>query len=144
MRPFKYEINEVNFFRFDKDMVYYKQWAGLSYAAKAVFPVIAVHLNRAGEAFPGQERISALTGLNVKTVRRAIKELMKKMACFTVKPGGRITARGRRSYLYHIHVPDGPDFPFFKSVVEGYNWAVCGSLGRALYVTLRTFAHADA
>jgi hypothetical protein len=75
MYKFKDEINYTNFFKFDKELVRSGKWANLRKASKSVYPVILVHCNARGTAFPGQETIAILSGRTEKTVREGIKGL---------------------------------------------------------------------
>jgi hypothetical protein len=53
---FKDEINETNFFWWDKKLIADKVWSELPPASKSVFPVIACHCNKRGVAFPVKEQ----------------------------------------------------------------------------------------
>ncbi len=72
MYQFRDEINYINFFRFNKALVTQKLWANLPKASKSVYPVILVHCNAKGMAFPGQKTIAILSGRTEKTVREGI------------------------------------------------------------------------
>jgi hypothetical protein len=139
---FKDELTNT-FFRFAKKLVREKSWANLPSASKAIYPVIGVHCDAEGWAFPGQQTIAILSGRRPKTVRQGIKGL-EALPGFWAKPD--VTSTGQRSYRYHIQPPPqepGASFFFHKEIITGGNWLHLTPSAQALYPTLRTFAFFD-
>lgn len=99
---FSEDLNENQFFLWDKKLIENKNWAILLKSSKAVFPVIAAHCNQKGVSFPGEKVISALCGRDEKTVREGILYLEN-------FPGFRweycTTKRGRRSKKFFLTFP---------------------------------------
>jgi hypothetical protein len=140
MYQFKDEINYINFFRFDKMLVRSGKWADLPKASKSVYPVILVHCNKKGIAFPGQETIAILSGRTEKTVREGIEGLKRFLG---LKAHKMLTGRGRWSYRYEINItPDekGRSFSLYKCLFESGHWRRLSSCAHSLYIVMRTFA----
>ncbi len=74
----------------------------LSTAAKAIYPVIACHVNKDGVAFPGEGTISALAGVTPKVVRKGIHDL-EGFPGFSWNKY--LTRRGRRSKMFFLKLP---------------------------------------
>lgn len=135
------EVNTKHFFRFEKDIIRSGIWAGLPTASKAIFPVIGVHANSEGVAWPSQETIARMAGITPKTVRSgisAMKDFDK------IKLSSYINKRGRKSYRYKIDLPTigkGSDFRFYRSLVESGFWASLTPGEQAVYPVLRTYAY---
>jgi hypothetical protein len=139
---FKDELTNT-FFRFSKKLVREKFWAELPPASKSIYPVIGVHCNAKGSAFPGQLTIAILSGRTPKTVRHGIRGL-EKLPGFKAKPD--VTSIGQRSYRYYIQPPPkepGASFFFNKDIITGGNWLHLKPSAQALYPVLRTFAFFD-
>ena len=142
MYKFKDELNG-NFFRFDKKLVHNKRWAKLPEASKAIFPVIGVHCDENGWAFPSELTIAILAGVCVKTLREGIKGL-KRSKFLTVDTY--VTARGHRANKYFIKPPSkekGASFFFYKAVIAGGNWLHLRRSAQALYPFLKAYAFYD-
>jgi hypothetical protein len=140
---FKDELTDT-FFRFSTGLVREKLWAKLPPASKAIYPVIGVHCNAKGWAFPGQLTIAILSGRTPKTVRQGIKDLETLLLGFNAEPD--VTSTGQRSYRYHIKPPPkkpGASFFFHKKIIEGGNWLHLSPAAQALYPVLRTFGYFD-
>ena len=140
MKPyqFKEEINYSQYFMFDKTLIRNGNWAMLTQRAKSIFPVIACHLDKRGQAFPGENTIASLAGLSEKTVRRAIDDLTEfpgfSYKCYT-------TNRGYRSKRFHIEIApyeSGRFFKFHKSILESGIWHMLSPTAQALFPILRT------
>jgi hypothetical protein len=143
MYTFKDKINYVNFFRFDNDLVRRKRWASLPKSSKSIYPVVAVHCDANGKAFPSQETIAILSGTTSKTVRAGIQGL-KKLPGFSVYKIA--TSRGHESSIYKITpTPEkkGRSFPLYKCVIEGGHWGQLSASAHALYIVMRTFSFFD-
>ena len=143
MHKFKDEINYINFFRFDKILIKQGLWANLPPASKSVYPVIVVHCNAKGTAFPGQRTIAILSGRTEKTVREGIKGLegFPGFKAYKVLKG-----RGHWSYDYKISVtPDekGRSFALYKCLFESGYWSQLSPCAHSLYIVMRTFAFFD-
>jgi len=142
MYKFTDELNG-NFFRFDKNLVRMKRWAKLPKASKAIFPVIGVHCDKKGWAFPSELTIAILAGVCVKTVREGIKGL-RRSGFLTVDTY--VSARGHRANKYFIKpLPqyEGASFFFYKAVVSGGNWLHLTRSAQALYPVLKAYAFYD-
>ncbi len=143
MYQFKDDINYVNFFRFDKELVGSKKWANLPKASKSVYPVIVVHCNKKGAAFPSQETIAILAGKTEKTVREGLKGLQGFPGFNSYK---KLNGRGRPTLRYKIDVtPDerGRSFALYKCLFESGYWSRLSSNAHSLYIVMRTFAFFD-
>lgn len=139
---FKDELTNT-FFRFAKNLVREKLWATLPLASKAIYPVIGVHCDARGWAFPSQQTIAILSGRTTNTVRQGIRGL-ETLPGFRAKPN--VTSTGQRTYHYHIQAPPqepGASFFFHKEIITGGNWLHLRSSAQALYPVLRTFAFFD-
>ena len=120
-----------------------KKWAKLPTASKSIYPVVAVHCNSKGVAFPSEETIAILSGRTPKTVREGIAGLLGYPG-FTIERY--ITSRGRRSIKYHLKkTPDekGRGFAFHKCIVDGGNWSFLTPSAHALYPVMRAFNFFD-
>jgi hypothetical protein len=143
MYQFKEGYNRKCFFKFDKMLVKTGRWAKLRKASKSVYPVIAVHCDRKGFAFPSQETIAALAGCTPKTVRTGLEGLLGFPG---FKISSRLTERGHRQKLYHFEpCPDekGRFFALFKHIFEGGHWCQLPPSAHALYPVIKTFAFFD-
>jgi hypothetical protein len=98
---FKDELTNT-FFRFAKNLVREKFWANLPPSSKAIYPVIGVHCDAEGLAYPSQNTIAILSGRTANTVREGIKGL-EFFPGFKAKPY--VTSTGQRAYRYHIQPP---------------------------------------
>ncbi|MCF8069239.1 MAG: helix-turn-helix domain-containing protein [Desulfobacterales bacterium] len=141
---YKEEINNTNFFRWEKYLIESGKWAKLPPASKAVFPVIAWHCNKDGNAFPSEQTIAILSGLSEKTVREGTKGLWG-FSGFNFS--FYITKRGKRAKRYHIDLPTNPKkgtvFPFYKNIMDGGHWHLLNPTGKALYPVMRNFGFFD-
>ncbi|HPK54191.1 MAG TPA: helix-turn-helix domain-containing protein [Smithellaceae bacterium] len=141
MFHFTDEVDWTLFFRFDKRWIENMNWARISPAAKAVFPVIACHCNERGESFPGAEVISAKAGLTIGSVRKGIHDLENfpgfKWEYYT-------TRRGKRGKRFFVKFPDkgeqGRTFFFYRGIMDGGIWRKLKPAARALYPVMRYFA----
>ncbi len=139
---FKDELTD-NFFRFCKWLVRDQIWARLPLASKAIYPVIGVHCNKHGCAFPSEQTIAILSGISENTVRKGIHGLLE-VPGFEVEKY--VTARGYKANRYFIHPPPkrkDTSFFFHKLVVTGGNWMKLRSTAKALYPVLNTFSYYD-
>lgn len=142
MYLFSENVNRTGFFRFPTDLIKSGLWAELSQATKSIYPVIGIHADRNGRAFPSQETIGILAGIRCeKTVRRGLEGL-EKVPGFsrTKKP----TRRGRWAYTYRIPPPPlrpGEMFPFYRMYCEGGNWSLISQSAHAVYPVLKTYAY---
>jgi hypothetical protein len=144
MYQFSDSINYDVFFRFDKRLIRNMNWALLPSSSKAVFPVIGVHCNEAGNAFPTERTIAIMSGRSDKIVREGIKGL-EDFPGFRVQHY--ITARGKRAKRFQLKLPPteerGRAFPFHKSIIEGGNWSMLKPTAQALYPVMRSFGYFD-
>jgi predicted transcriptional regulator len=131
------------FFRFPKAIITTCRWAKLSSAAKCVYPVIGVHANLKGEAWPAMQRIGDLSGLTRQTVSKAVRALSRAQI---VHNSFRVTERGHVQYTYQLPLPkQGRRRAFFfdRSLVDDGVWASLSTPAKALYPVLRTYAYPD-
>lgn len=144
MYQFKEDIHWNQFFPFDEYWIKDMKWAALPTSSKAILPVIAVHCDADGIAFPSEETIAILSGLTEKTVREGIKELMG-FPGFHL--GHYVTNRGRSANIYRLTLPTevdkGKSFFFYKSFIEGGNWRLLKPSSKALYPVMRCFSYFD-
>jgi len=145
MFHFPNKVDWTLFFRFDKLWIENLNWAVISPAAKAVFPVIACHCNENGQSFPGEEVISALSGLTAKSVRKGIHDLEG-------YPGFEweyyLTKRGKRGKRFFIKFPEngekGRSFFFYRGIIDRGTWRELKPAAQALYPVMRYFSRYDA
>ena len=141
---FKDEINQINFFWWDKKLIEGMNWAELPPASKSVFPVIVCHCNKKGIAFPSEGTISALCGRTEKIVRSGINGLDDFP---NFKGNYYITSRGQRSRKFYYTIPNsrerGRCFPFHKWIIESGLWQKLKPTAQALYPVMRNFANFD-
>jgi hypothetical protein len=138
------QINHQVFFWFRRDLIENMNWARLSTASKAVFPVICSFTNKNGVAFPSEETITSLCMRSEKDVRKGILGL-------SGFPGFRweyyVTKRGRRAKRFRVNLPresgNGQAFPFHRALLESGNWRELTPAGKACYPVLRHFAYFD-
>lgn len=143
MYQFKETLNYSVFYKFDKMNVRNKKWARLPQASKSIYPVIAVHCDKEGVAFPGQLTIAILSGRTPKTVRDGISGLIGYPG---FKVNKKITNTGHRAKKYKIDpAPNdrGRSFRFYKCFVYGGNWSQLTPSAQALYPVIQTFSLFD-
>jgi len=143
MFQFKKDLIDSNFFRFDKVLIKQKRWAALPLASKSIYPVIAVHCDEGGVAFPSEQTIAIKCGCTRKTVGKGLKGLRGLPG---LDIGKYTTGRGHKAYKYNIRpTPEekGRSFPFRKIIVDGGNWSQLIPSAQALYPVIRTFAFFD-
>lgn len=145
MYQFPSKVNQVNYFRFPKQLVKSGKWALLPKASKAIYPAIASFANEKGISYPTEETIAAISGIVPDTVTAGIKalrnerQIVERIETYT-------TAKGHSAYKYKLNFPamdKGTSFPFYKAVLEGGNWAMLKSSGKSLYVAIREFSSYD-
>lgn len=141
---FPNEVEWTYYFRFDKLWIKNLNWARISSAAKTVLPVIAWHCNEHGKAFPGEERIAALSGLTVKSVRKGIIDL-KDFPGFEWSYYR--TCHGKRGKQYFIEFPPkyekGRAFSLYRGIMDGGIWHELKPSAQALYPVLRYLSRYD-
>jgi hypothetical protein len=141
MYQFKDTINYNSFFRFDKNLILNKIWASLPLSSKAIYPVIGVHCNAKGVAYPSERTIAILTGCAEKTVREGLKGLS---ALIGIEH--KVTNRGHFQNIYHYPVPPikkGRVFFFHKAIILGGNWQELDESAQALYPVMKHFSFLD-
>jgi hypothetical protein len=140
MYQFKEGCNHKQFFWWGKRLIKNKNWALLSKSSKAVFPVIACHCNKKGEAYPNERTIAILSGLNDKSAREGIRGLE---AFPDFKISHYLTKRGKRANKYYLKLPaanvKGRSFPFNKFILESGQWKEMKPTAKALYPVMRCF-----
>jgi hypothetical protein len=162
MYHFRDEVDWTRFFRFDKRWIENMNWARISPAAKAAFPVIACHCDKHGEAFPGEETIAALSGRTDKIVRQGIHDL-EGFPGFSWERY--LTRRGKRGKRFMIEFPPkgerGRAFFFHRGIIDAGIWrknkledwvpwkdkqdrSGLISAAQALYPVMRYFSRYDA
>ncbi len=146
MYHFPNDIDWDIFFRFDKRLIENMNWAHISPAAKAIFPVIACHCDKKGVSFPGEETISALSGLTPKSVRKGIKNDLDGFPSFTWSHYQ--TRYGKRSKRFKIEFPQnnsikGRTFFFYRGIIDSGIWRELKPTAQALYPVMRYFSRYD-
>jgi hypothetical protein len=141
MHHFRDEINLDYFFQFDRKWIEDMNWAILSSAAKAIFPVIACHADEYGVSFPGEDTIAALSGRTAKVVRQGIRDLEGFPDYHWTHY---LTRRGKRGKRFKLLFPStrqrGRVFFFHRCIIDGGNWLMLKPAAQALYPVLRYFA----
>jgi hypothetical protein len=141
---FSEDLNHHAFFWFRKCLVENGNWAMLSTAAKAIYPVLACHTNKNGVSFPNENTIAALSGVTEKIVRQGVKDLEG-------FPGfhweSYVTKKGRRAKKFNLELPKehnrGENFPFHQAILESGNWRELRPTGKALYIAMRYYGYFD-
>jgi hypothetical protein len=87
---FSEDLNETQFFLWDKKLIENKSWAILSKSSKAVFPVIAAHCNQKGVSFPG-EKSSRLYAAAMKKLFASVSYIER---IFQVSGGSTTSLKG--------------------------------------------------
>lgn len=129
------------FWPFSRHIVTSGSWASLnSRSSKCVLPTIMRHCDKDGKAFPNEDTLAIKSGVDTKTVKRAIKELVKHQLMsveVTFDP-----RKMRRKNQYQIGRPgQGHFFPFFPYLVDSGLWASLPPSAKNLYIVLRCGAH---
>ena len=117
-----------------KDNVHYRlplilinsgDWAKINLAARVILPVIGVHANEKGEAFPGMLLISKLSGYkDLRTVRGGINSLIKAGLLSKTKRKTRVGRHNIYQLLGNTIWRKGHSyFPIYKDVIEEGYWA---------------------
>jgi len=138
----KYEDRGI-FFRVKNEYIISKVWKELPKSSKSIFPVIAVHCNKKGIAFPSQETISKLSGCTPKTVRNGLKGLEE---FHDFKISQEVNAKGQIKNIYHIKLPKKNDkevFFFHKTIIESGKWSKISQSAKALYPVIRAYSYCD-
>ena len=148
MYRFTDDLDLTTFFQFPRSIVTNGIWASLPSAARAVYPVYLMHMNReTGLSYPDERTVSALAGVTEKTARAGRNALDGAIPGLTVERY--VTRRGRRSWrLKFAQQPSGRGSwrAFFTSVLHGGNWGnykVCTPSAHALYPVLVMFSYYD-
>lgn len=143
MYTFPDQVNWTAHFLFDKKMITELVWANLPSAAKSVFPVIGVHRNDRGYAYPTKKTIAILCGRTEKTVGEGIHGLQQFLA--PLEFSYHITEKGRRAKKYHLETPPPGDdvFPFYRCLMEKGLWQHLSPSAQALYPVMRCFGFFD-
>lgn len=140
----KKAINSESHFWFRKELIKSLQWADLSTASKAVYPVIGIHSYSGRECYPSHKRIGAMGGISEKTVRNGVHGL-KDVETFSFRPY--VTSRGRKSFRYKMLPPDpdvkGNSFPFHSCIMDAGYWSILTPTAKALYPVMRCFSYVD-
>jgi hypothetical protein len=138
-----------NYFKFDKSIVKAGDWAKLSKAGKAVYPVIAIHANSKGNCWPHIKTIAKLSGRTKGTVISGIADL-KRFRLVKVKKLP--IKKGFRKNHYHVSSIAPPErgrwFPFHSELIRLRNgekgiWSKLSPSEQALYIVMRTFTTFD-
>ena len=143
MYKFNKDLTLINFFRFDKMNIKNKKWSRLPKASKSIYPVIVVHCNTKGIAYPSELTLAILSGRTPKTVRAGIAGLMYYPG-FTIERY--VTSRGHRALRYVLNIPPnekGRTFNLYKCIVTGGNWSLLTPGAQALYPVMKTFSFFD-
>jgi hypothetical protein len=138
-------INYTNFFWFNHSLINpTKSWKHLSSAAKSIFPAIGIHLNAKGKCFPSLKRLAQLSGVSEKTAWTGVHDLdFAKFGGIEIETI--INRQGYSQHRYFLPQPRGilernTAFQFFRSVIDGGNWASIGHSARALYPAIKHFS----
>jgi hypothetical protein len=146
MFHFPHELDKNLFFRFDKRLIENMNWARISPAAKAVFPVIGCFCNERGDAFPGENTIASLSGLTPKSVRKGIRNDLDGFPGFNwTYYQTRYDKRGKR---FNIALPrkdiKGQTFFFHRIIIDSGIWSELTPTAHALYPVMRYFSRYEA
>ncbi len=140
MYLFPDKVNYTNFFRMNRFLIMEKHWSNLPSASKSIYPVIGVHCDKNGVAFPSQETIGAIAGCTAKTVREGVKGLYG-------FPGLHVdhivTRRGKRSNRYNIKPASTEKAKavwLYRAFFDGGNWRLLSSKAKAVYPVVLAFS----
>ena len=115
-------------------------WAELTFSEKAVLPVIVRHADVAGMAFPSEERVAKLSGLNDrKTVRQSTKRLEQRKLISTRK---NITRKGHTQKMYNASniLEKGSGFTIQSLFIDSGTWASLSPTAKSLAVVIWYFS----
>lgn len=90
--------DELQYFKFVSDIIRSGLWAGLSPAARALYPVLLSFSDRHfSPVFPGSNRLLELTGFKQKSSLRRAREELQEAGLIIVRTGS-----GRTNSTYHF------------------------------------------
>jgi hypothetical protein len=145
MYQFKKPDNFSSHFLFDRVvLIKSRRWAEMPFSAKSIYPVIAIHRNEKGDAWPSQQTIAIMAGVDPKTVRTGLAAL-DDLPGFSRK-SRKVNSRGHRSYTYRIRngsTDKGRSFAFHRAIIDGGNWHLCSDSAKAVYPAMRHFSYFD-
>ncbi|NCB06112.1 MAG: hypothetical protein EOM69_11430 [Clostridia bacterium] len=136
----KDDFDRRRYFWFPRDLVKNGLWATWPSAAQAVFPALLSFMGGGGSCFPSLDIIGIRCGRSRKTVSEGVDHLLNQPIPLTRT--ARITAAGRRSYVYRWPRPTvkrGLFFPLRHCIFDGGNWATLTPTAQAIYICMRTF-----
>lgn len=146
MYRFTDDIDYDTFFQFPRAIIMDGIWASLPSAARAVYPVYLMHMNReTGLSYPDERSVSALAGVTEKTARAGRNALEGSIPGLSVERY--VTRRGRRSWrLKFTQQPSGRGswMAFHTSIMHGGNWGNFRDItpsAHALYPVLLAFSY---
>ncbi len=125
---------EQNFY-FSREWIESGAWANMSKATKANLPVICSHCDDEGICFPGQKRISILSGLSERSTVEGIKGLKSFEHINIAK---RESRHGRLANVYEIR-RSNRGFPVYSSIFHAGLWLMASRSAKALYMPLRCY-----
>lgn len=134
------------FFRFDKELIRGPEmkWSKLPKSSRAILPAILLHVNKDGEARPGERRIAELSGLSERSTRNGIRGLRGVQGIEVVF---RRTEHGKTFLKFRLpevtSYQKGRFFLFHSMIIDGGYWARLSFPAKSLYPVLRTFAYFD-
>jgi hypothetical protein len=120
-----------------------KHWSNLPSASKAIYPVIGIHCDSKGIAFPSQETIGVIAGCTAKTVREGVKGLYGFPGLHV---GHVITRKGKRSNRYNIKpalTEKGETVWMYRAFFDGGHWRLISSKSKAIYPVVLAFSFFD-
>ena len=141
MYQFTEGIDHTTYFLFEKHIIKNLNWAMLTTASKAVYPVIRCFAGKNGIAYPSEETIAALCGRDEKIARAGLEGLKD---FYGMQMERYITSRGHRSRKFMCKVPKferGKVFPFHRSILDKGQWAMMKPTAQALYAYLGVQHH---
>jgi len=143
MYLFKDDIDRISFVWWSKKYIESKQWAALPPAAKAIYPVIAIHCNKKGFSYPSERTIAILSGRTDKVVRQGIRYLEDYLGD-SFKTVKYTSKRGKQSNRFILKIPvyqKGETFPFYRWIFESGIWRELKPTAQALYPVMRSFGY---
>jgi hypothetical protein len=143
MYLFKDDIDSEGFVWWSKKFILSKQWALLPNAAKAVYPVIAIHCDKNGYSYPKERTIAIISGRTDKVARQAIRDIENFLGeSFEIFKY--ISKRGKRSKRFKLKIPaytKGDTFPFYRWIFQSGIWQELKPTAQALYPVMRSFGY---
>lgn len=146
---FPWKPNPDAKFWLEKDWVFSGEYAELISAAQRLFPAIGIHWNwKTKIAYPSERTLAILTGMDVQTVRKGLRDLADK------RPYGFTIAKDKRRNVYEMFLPyqrpskenggeAGDNFPFHSWVIHSGIYRRLKPVEQLMLMGLKAYSRFD-